>query len=192
MVKKKTWGIYCSSIARTSHFVRRIPRYGFTLLEILVVLTIMAVILAIGVGVLSSVLKGDAKTSATAEIKQNGSLVLDVMSYFIRNATALNGNPPCGASLSLTQPDNSVVVFSLLPTDNINYNNRIASNSASLTNGDIKTGVDVSSLTFTCDTTTSPPVVSIDFTLTQARKANSTMGLATSEKFHTSVSLRTY
>lgn len=165
---------------------------GFTLLEILVVLSIMGVILAIGVGVLSTVLKGEAKTSTVAEIKQNGNLVMDVMSYFIRNATEINSSPLCGSSLSLTQRDNSVVIFSLLPTDNLNYNNRIASNSSSLTNGDIKTGVDVSSLTFTCDTATSPPVVTVDFTLTQARKANATMGLGASEKFHTSVSLRTY
>lgn len=163
---------------------------GFTLLETLVVISVFAVVATLGIGFLNTVLKGGTKTSIVSEIKQNGNYVMEVISYYIRNATAITN---CASNtLSLQGIDNSIVTFSLLPTDNLNFNNRIASNSMSLTNADIKDGVDVTSFTFSCNTTTTPPVVSISFTLTNGLQAPAGQEAKASQTFSTSVSLRTY
>lgn len=164
---------------------------GFTLIEVLVVITILSIIMVFGITVISTVLNGGTKIALVSQIKQNGNYVTEVMSRYIRNATSISNAPACGNSLVLVQPDNSEVTFSLLPSD-ANNNNRIASNSAILTNSDIKNGVNVSSLNFTCDTTVNPPVVTINFTLTQPLSAGSGVESQSSETFHTSVSLRTY
>lgn len=164
-------------------------RHGFTLLETLVVISIISIIAIFGVGVLSTVLNGGKKTAIVSEIKQNGNYVMENMSRYIRNAIAISSCSP--NTLSLAQPDNSVVTFSLLSAD-ANNNNRIASNSASLTNGDRKNGVNVTSLTFTCDTATSPAVVTIDFVLSQGLSVGLGQENQASETFHTAVSLRTY
>lgn len=164
---------------------------GFTLLETLVVISILGIISVFGIGVLSTVLNGGVKTAVVSEIKQNGNYVMENMSRYIRNATSISSDPACGASLGLVQPDSSVVIFSILPADASN-NNRIASNSSSLTNSDRKNGVDVTNLTFICDTAVSPPVVTIDFTLTQGLGVGSGQQNQATETFHTTVSLRTY
>lgn len=163
---------------------------GFTLLETLVVVSIVSIIAVFGVGVLSTVLNGGTKTAIISEIKQNGNYVMENMSRYIRNSLSVSSCS--GNTLSLVQPDNSVIIFSVLAQDGANFNNRIASNSSSLTNGDRKNGVNVTNLTFTCDTTINPPVVTIDFTLAQGLGVSSGQQNQASETFHTTVSLRTY
>ncbi len=163
---------------------------GFTLLETLVVISIVGIVAALGISFLSTILKGGNKTTIVSEIKQNGNYVMEVMSRYIRNANSIN---TCAQNtLSLMQQDSSVVTFSLLPTDNNTLNNRIASNSASLTNADIKNGVEVTSLTFSCDTTTYPATVNISFTLANARQASTGQEYKANQTFSTTVSLRTY
>ncbi len=170
-------------------FTLNVHHEGFTLLETLVVISIISVIAVFGVGVLSTVLNGSSKTAIISEIKQNGNYVMENMSRYIRNATSIT---TCsGNTLSLAQPDYSVVTFSLLASDASN-NNRIASNSATLTNGDKKNGGNVTNLSVTCDQTLSPPTVTIDFTLTQGLGVSSGVQNQATETFHTSVSLRTY
>lgn len=165
-------------------------RQGFTLLETLVVISVVGIIAAWGMGFLASVLRGGAKTSIVSEIKQNGNHALNIISFYIRNAISIENCTT--TSLSLRQLDTSLVTFSLLPTDGLNFNNRLASNSSSLTNGDIKNGVEVSSLSFSCNTTVSPNLVTVDFTLTQARLAPARFEYQASERFNTTVGLRTY
>ncbi len=163
---------------------------GFTLLETLVVVSIVSIIAIFAVGVLSTVLNGGTKTAIISEIKQNGNYVMENMSRYIRNSLSISSCPG-NNTLSLVQPDNSTVIYTLLPADASN-NKRIASNSATLTNSDRKNGVNVASLTFTCDTTISPATVTIDFTLTQGLGVSSGQQNQASETFHTTVSLRTY
>lgn len=172
-------------------FTLKVHPEGFTLLEMLVVISIVSVIAVFGVGVLSTVLNGGSKTAIISEIKQNGNYVMENMSRYIRNAISISSCPG-NNTLSLVQPDNSVVSFSVLSEDGVNFNNRIASNSSTLTNGDRKNGVNVTNLTFTCDPNLNPPVVTIDFTLTQGLGVGSGQQNQATETFHTSVSLRTY
>lgn len=163
---------------------------GYSLIEILVVMSIVAVISIFGLNFLSTILKGTSKSTITSELKQNGNYVMDVMSYYIRNAVTIE---QClSNSITLRQWDNTSVVFSLLAKDDVNkINARIASNSAALTNSDAQSGIAVSSLSFTCSST-APPVVTLSFTLSQSAWASNTTENTASLNFSTTVSLRTY
>lgn len=59
---------------------------GFTLVEILVVMAIMAIVGTIMVGIFSNTLRGSSKSQILAAIKQNGQAVLDNMDKVIRDA----------------------------------------------------------------------------------------------------------
>lgn len=165
---------------------------GYTLIETLVVLGIIALVSAFGLNFLTTILRGNSKTTVTTEIKQNGNYALDIITYFARNALSIES---CSSSsISLRQWDNSTVTFSLLPQVNdLNnkVNARIASNSSVLTNADANNGVSVSSLSFTCSNST-PPVVSINFQVTQSAFLPDRPELKGKVNFQTSVSLRTY
>ncbi|MBI3384757.1 type II secretion system protein [Candidatus Gottesmanbacteria bacterium] len=165
---------------------------GYTLIEILIVFSIIGLVSVFGLNFLTTILRGNSKTAVTTEIKQNGNYALDIISYFIRNALSIDN---CSASsLSLRQWDNSIVTFLLLPqVDAVSsrLNARIASNSSVLTNADATNGVSVSGLSFTC-TNTSPPVVSIGFQVSQSAFLPDRPELKGMVNFQTSVSLRTY
>jgi prepilin-type N-terminal cleavage/methylation domain-containing protein len=168
----------------------KMKRNGFTLIEILVVMSIVALISVFGLSFLSTILKGSSKTNIISELKQNGNYVLDVMSYYIRNSVSIDSC--AGSSITLRQWDNTTVTFTKINQDDVNkINSKIASNSSSLTNSDSVSGVSVASLNFTCDSS-KPPVVNIDFSLTQSAWAQNSAEFTGSVPFSTTVSLRTY
>lgn len=163
---------------------------GYTLIEILVVMSIVVIISVFSLNFLSSILKGSNKTSLTSEIKQNGNYVLDVISFYIRNAVSIDCSTP--NTITLHEWDNSTVIFSLLARDDTNkINARIASNSAALTNANQTNGVSVTNLTFSC-TSSQPPVVTVNFTISQSHWAPDNPESKSTIPFSTSVSLRTY
>ena len=154
----------------------------------LVVLSIVSLISVFGLNFFVTTLKGSAKSTVTAEIKQNGNYALDVMSYYIRNASAITA---CSSSsISVRQWDNSEVTFTLVNTDP-NINSYIASNSSILTNTNQDNGVSVTDLTFVCSENT-PPEVKINFTISQTAWAPNRKENQASVDFQTTVALRTY
>lgn len=166
---------------------------GFTLIETLVVLSIIGFIFTMGLNFFSSMIKGNTKTNILGEIKQNGSYAMDVMSFYIRNATNIvSCSSETPSTITLRQWDGTNVIFSLLSKDDTNQiNARIASNSSALTSGDKDEGVNVTDLIFTCSNTTIP-TVTINFTIAQSGWLPNKAEYNTSVPFTTVVALRSY
>ncbi|MBI3981045.1 type II secretion system protein [Candidatus Microgenomates bacterium] len=163
---------------------------AFTLLETLVALSIIGIIAAFSINFLATVIKDGAKATVISEIKQNGNYALDVMSYYIRNASSVED---CSAGDSITIKNGTdSIVFDLLPQDVVNnLNARIASNSTILTNAEKNVGVDVAQLAFSCDLTRTPPLVSITLQIKQSKWITRPESSATVD-FQTNISLRSY
>ena len=161
---------------------------AFTLLETLVALSIVAIIAAFGINFLATVIKDGSKATVISEIKQNGNYAMDVMTYYIRNATSIQS---CTSSSLTLKNGTDDIVFTRLPNDGLNLNSRIASNSTILTSADKETGVDVASLTFTCDLNRVPPLVKIQMQIKQSYWITRPESSATVD-FNTNAALRSY
>src|SRR3989344_6834334 len=95
--------------------IERNSKKGFTLLETLVALSIVAIIASFSINFLATVIKDGAKATIISEIKQNGNYALDVMSFYIRNASSVED---CSGGDSLTIKNGTdSIIFDLLPQD---------------------------------------------------------------------------
>src|SRR5579871_2786504 len=90
---------------------------GFTLIEVLVSISIIVVVGVIVASIVITTLRGSTKASVLSDVKQNGDYALSEMSRVIRGATSItNPIPPCNPSvttnsMTVTQLDNSQVTF---------------------------------------------------------------------------------
>lgn len=158
---------------------------GFTLVELLVVVGIMAIVGTMTANLFLSNLRTAAKTKALTEVKQNGDYALEVMRRMIRNAREIKSScPGSGTSLMILNPDENTTTFDCSGA-------QIASNTATfLTSGklEVKSG----SCSFVCEKPLSKPaVVTITFTL---KKGEASLGKEFTAEipFQTTVSTRTY
>lgn len=136
---------------------------GFTLIEILVVIGVLAIIVVVGSTSFFNLLKGSTKTRTASLVKQNGDYALAVMERMIRSGKIIKNTevPPqeCESGMSklkISNPDGGETEFSC--TDN-----PISSNSAKL----ISDQITVNNCLFDCQEGGyfDPDVVTIDFTL---------------------------
>lgn len=192
---------------------RKSKSSGFTLVELLVVLGILAVTVGVALVFLTSVLRGTNQANIIGELKQNGQVVLDSLERQIRNAKSASvyqtANQPPGSSshIILKQPDNSNIhLVCFTPTlvgngwigvwqDPTGVGLGDAANLyASTTNKDPVGGVNVNicNVTVTTSTSSSPSIVSISFTMQQGRLAPSRKDYVASLEFKTTISLRQY
>jgi Tfp pilus assembly protein PilW len=89
---------------------------GFTLVELILYIALAAVILLATTELLGLVLTSRIKNQTIAEIEQEGSRVLNIISFEIRNSDAVTGPPPAGSNSTLTlikQNNPTPVIFSL-------------------------------------------------------------------------------
>lgn len=161
---------------------------GFTMLELLVVISVISVAGVLVSGIIVSTLRGSNKATAVSNVKQNGDYALAQMSRVIRSATDIDllpcGNPSAAKkTITVTQLDNSQTVFDCT-------GNTITANGTSL----LDTSV-VQLLPATCmiicsqQTSADIPVIQITFSLSQ--KSATTLSEQTSTiPFQTSVVLR--
>lgn len=195
-------------------------KLGFTLIELLVVLGILASTVGAALLLLTSVLRGTNQGNVTAEVKQNGQVVLDSLEKQIRgalDARLLSGaDIPIGSSNALVATLSSggylyVACFDSKVTTN-GWIGTVTSSAATvpsagqyqtLTNRDNIAGVDV-----VCDSpcpptctfgviaassgSLSPPIVRVSFMANQGVKAPSRQDFLANAKFETSISLRRY
>lgn len=117
---------------------------GFTLMELVVVVAIMAVSLTAAVGLFTQSFRSGGKTERIVLVEENMRQSIDVMERMIRNASkveSVGGDvcPGTGTSLTILNRDNGTTTFSL-------SDSQIASNGAALS-GD---KVVVESLQFQC------------------------------------------
>lgn len=164
-------------------------RRGFTLVELLVAVSLIGIVGGIATIILFTTLQGASKSDIMREVKQNGDYAISVMERMIRNANSVVVGCPAGPgsqirpSLTIKNRDNQTTSFALSLSGD-----QIASTGGMLTNNKVT----ASNLLFTCTRTRgSPDVVSISFDLAQ-RAITFRPEERASINFKTTVSLRTY
>lgn len=163
---------------------------GYTLLELMIVTAALGVMAIVATNLFFAVTRGGTKVQVTAEVNQNGEIVLGTMERLIRNAYGVTSACTGVAANSLTLVDQygRNITFSCVNVgEDTGY---VASNSARLTSENVA----VSACSFTCTSDADgfkPPLVAIDFSLRQA-KGQALKGETEAQAFSTSVSLRNY
>lgn len=153
-------------------------------MELMMVVSITAVIVVTVTGLFFRSLRGGAKTDTIATVEQNSQYVLALMERFIRNAKEVNnvGGLPCpstGQTVTLIGWDGGTTQFSL-------SSGRIASNSTPLSADNVL----VENLTFECVRDEGvPDQIVIDF---DATRSDVGTGFVTSTHFETKVALRNF
>ncbi|MGB9911061.1 MAG: PulJ/GspJ family protein [Microgenomates group bacterium] len=114
---------------------------GFTLLEMMIVITILALIAVVGSGSFFSILRGSTKTKNLSLVKQNGDYALSVMERMIRNARSLKAPTTSGPtdSILIVNPDGGETLFKC---DSTTDPPTISSGSASLISNEVKVSSD--------------------------------------------------
>ncbi len=155
--------------------VKHSDRRGFSLLEVLVSVGIIAFLGTTLTQILFSITRSSAKTEVLKDVKQNGEFSLQLMERYIRNARTITST--CTASgtsldsLSFVNPDGGTTSFYCLSDGKAI---RIASSSASgvqfLTSNSVTLGAScaTSSLVFVCTASDDvPKSIHISFQLAQ-------------------------
>lgn len=159
---------------------------GYSLIEILVVMTLFIVLGVVGASLFTSILRGSTKANILTEVKQNGEQTLNYIERSIRNSRKIS---ECGTRLILKGYDYENIIFrnnsskiqmgkQEALTDPYSYNY--------LTSNNLRADI------FICLCTPSPSScdkVSITFNLSQA-DTNSLVEGRTSLWFRTTISLR--
>lgn len=90
---------------------------GFTLVELLLYVTIVAIMIISISGLLSLLMQSRVKNQTVAEVEGQGVQIMQIATQTIRNATAINsptiGTNGSSLSLNVTTPANSPTVFDL-------------------------------------------------------------------------------
>lgn len=165
-----------------------VKQSGFTMLELLVVISVISVAGILISGVLVSTLRGSNKATTVDNLKQNGNYALLQMSRVIRSASNIDllpcGNPSMAVqTMTVTQLDTTQTVFDCTGTT-------ITSNGSSLLDTSVVQLVP-SSCQIICSQQTSAdiPVVQIKFSLMQSGSGNFA-DQASTIPFQTSIVLR--
>ncbi len=171
---------------------------GFTLIEIVVVLTMMAIILASIVGALMSTFRANNKMSVTNKVTQNGNWALGEIRKNILNAKAVGMDCPMsgvGTSMAFVSTlDGDITVLKCTPPFG-NQKGKISSESAreiiNLTSIDEVNVSDCSNFV-SCSPGTSPSVpgdVSFDFIISAGITSASNADYAQKE-FNSKITIR--
>lgn len=188
-------------------------RWGFTLIEFLVVIGILALVVGSITLFLTAVLRGTNQANITAEVKQNGQAVLDSLERQIRGAVgaeSIDSNhlkiiregaePMHIKCLSKNANQNGRIGTAVVPAGSpVDYDPPI-SNYISVSNDDPVSGVNIedSNCNFSVipsnfsNSLNAPAVVSISFVATQAINAPQRVDFQAQAQFKTTISLRTY
>lgn len=171
---------------------------GFTLVELLIVIFVMALIATVGGDVLISTLRSSNKANIINEINQNANFVMSSVESVIRNgkcAYTSSGN------LVIIDQYNSVNTFSFGSVSGVNaVLKAVGTNPAStLTNINPVNGVDVvtASSSFNVDPDTpgcseKNPLITVTLTIKQAPNAAGRIDYQAQSTFTKSIELRKY
>lgn len=114
-------------------------RNGFTLIEMMVVISLMVMLMLTATSLFFTTLIGTGKTNSNYQVKEEGDYVLGQMTYLLRNAIQMRPNLagdtclPGMDSISFLSYDNGISTLSLQPDAGDGNHEKIASESA--TNG---------------------------------------------------------
>ncbi len=177
---------------------------GFTLLEIMITITIMGVIGVLISQVFFTTTRVNTKTELLKDMKQNGQFAMDTMTRMIRASTEINSACPTtgiqSTSIQITNPNGQKTTFGCYydATEGVS---RIASSSAYSGLSDYLTSQNVTlggtscadtnmSLQFTCTSyADQPSKIIIEYLLKQLGTPNDSFNAA-SQRFETRVTVR--
>jgi len=171
-------------------------RGGYTLIEVLVSISVFTVICTIILSILSISFRGSKKSELLNNLKQNGNTALTQMVKTIRYAKSLDSPLSCTPAVTTS----FIKITSLTDGGQTTYScpagnsTTITSSSAALSVPLVDvTSVTVSACSFTCIQNNSHgfPSITINFTL-NSKNANSLVETTGSIPFNTSVSMRNY
>ena len=170
---------------------------GFTLLELLVVVSIFAIVLSITFTFFSGLLSQTNKINIETEVKQNGQIVVELLSRQIRNAiNASNpGSPPNLTTLELINQQGQINSFTCVFVAGQNGYIEDTTKSLSITNQDDRNGVSLSDCRLEVRESLisgAPKVVEITLTFQQAVNAPSRADFTANAEFRQTISLRNY
>lgn len=172
---------------------------GFSLLELVLVLSILGIIVPAGFSMFMASMRAQLKVSILQEVKRNGDTALSVIENLIKSRTQslqqLDGTPICNSSGSsyalgdvyFVDPEAQRFRFHM-------SGNQIASDSSSIGSSFVTSPkVAVTNFSITCEKETSftPPIISIGYTVSQARETTRAEEQSTLD-YLTKVRLRTY
>lgn len=161
---------------------------GFTLVEIMVVVSLFALVFAIASGMFFSLVKNANKVKTLNQVKQNGSYALAVMERMIRNARQATAGTN---AVIIVNPDGGQTTFACTP---LGGDPVIASSSGtnnfSLIGSEVKTSACSINVTLG-KPGVRPAVVEISFTLVPT-DVNLRVEERVSIDFRTTVALRNY
>ncbi len=114
---------------------------GFTLIELLIT-TALAVLLLLAISsMFMTFLIGNSKTNTKKTVKEEGYYALSQIEFLIRNSQYIDeSSTPCAAgmtSLTIISADGGSTTFASVIDNSDNNNEKIASNSAFLTSGNV-------------------------------------------------------
>lgn len=180
---------------------------GFTLIELLIVVAIIASIVAIAVGIVSSTLRGTNKTNVINKVRENGNYAISQMARTIKYAKSFAGAsttgglpwdcqvvPPGPPPPPIQYKYVRLILFDDTTTTFACETNTISSNTDSLIDAGPSGSVELSSpgaCFFTCsqESTTASPTIGINFTL-KSKTTSSLLEHQASIPFSTSVKMR--
>ncbi len=169
-------------------------KYGYTIIELLAVVSILVIISGIISGILYSTLRGTGKTRINTEISQNGAYALSVFTNSVVDSgsvTQINDvdiddctASPSGTSITLKRLDGSATNFAC-------SDNTISKDGVSVVNNNI---VSITNCSFTCRQKSDDPysIPSVDISFTISQKSGNFVELTGTSTFNTSVSMRNY
>ena len=169
---------------------------GFTLIEILVAVSIISLVFVSATQIFAFTLRSNQKARAIMDTKQTGDNALAIVSNAIRTASAITSDCATvpAASINLTATNGNLITFTCLATNftMTTINKDLTTESSILIDGSADNLVITEpNNCFTCYETSgsTPPIVQISYTLQKAG-ANPASGIQLF--FSTSVSLRNY
>ncbi|PIT89377.1 MAG: hypothetical protein COU27_00580 [Candidatus Levybacteria bacterium CG10_big_fil_rev_8_21_14_0_10_36_7] len=172
---------------------------GYTLIELLTVISILIILFSIIGGILHSSLRGSSKAKITTAVAQNGNYALSIISNIIISSKAVTKvggvdvadctASPSGQTITLSRADGGVSVLSCT-------NDTISSNSASLidTTSVRVDSTSISNCYFYCNQIAGDPyaVPIVGFGFTLQEKSATLFENKSASKFESSASLRNY
>lgn len=173
---------------------------GFSLIELILVVTIMSIIMTMTTGILLSLLKSGQKSKGLGVIRQNGDAVISKIEEAVRSTRSISVN---SSVISYKDSSGDTYEMGFVPAGicaNVNgyiYLRRSLTGPAfdkcnqnvRFTNSDPTDGVNVTSFDAVLDTTNDPPRVSILLKIDKSTASASTENLET--EFRTFITTRT-
>ncbi len=123
---------------------------GYTLLEVMIATAVMGILLLTATALFFSIIRGGGKVRVTAEVNQNGEIVMGTMERLIRNSLKITSacEGVAASSLAVVDRYGREIIFSCedVGQDDAYHYSHIASNSAWLTSENVA----VTACSFTC------------------------------------------